>query len=105
MVVPGADQPAWSSDGKELAYVSRDSLFARGVEGGMPRLLATGLELHSPAWSPDGHFIAYVSTNTGFWLGGPLLGNLAPSILRVVPAAGGQPVKLSDRKFLNMSPV
>ncbi len=104
VVVAAAGQPAWSSDGKEIAYVSGDSLFARGIEGGAPRLLATGLELHSPAWSPDGRFIAYVSTNTGYWVGGPVLGNLAPSILMVVPAAGGPPVKLSDRKFLNMSP-
>jgi eukaryotic-like serine/threonine-protein kinase len=104
VVVAGADQPAWSADGKELAYVSGDTLFVRGIEGGTSRLLATGLELHSPVWSPDGRFIAYVSTNRGFWLGGPLVGNLAPSILMVVPAAGGLSVKLSDRKFLNMSP-
>ena len=104
VVVPNAENPAWSPDGKELVYDSNDSLLVRGIDGGTPRLLATGLEIHSPAWSPDGRFIAYVSTNGGYVDGSTVLGNLAPSLLMLVPAAGGTPVKLSNRKFLNMSP-
>ena len=104
LLVPAAHSPAWSPDGKQFAYISGDSLYTRAIDGVTPRSLAAGLELHSPAWSPDGRLVAYVSTNSGYVAASTLLGNLAPSILMVVPAAGGTPVKLSDRKFLNMSP-
>jgi Tol biopolymer transport system component len=106
LLVNRAAYATWSPDGKEIAYVQDAMLFARGVEGGTPRKLANGLvgDLHSLAWSPDGRFIAFVSVNASYWIGGANLGNLAPSILMLVPAAGGEPIKLSNRKFLHMSP-
>ncbi len=96
--------PGWSPDGKSIAYSVGDTLLVRGVDGGEPRVLATGLDLHSPAWSPDGRLVGFVSTNSGYWVGASNLGNLAPSILMVVKAEGGEPVRLTGRKFLAMSP-
>ena len=94
----------WSPDGKSYAYSWRDTLFVRAIEGGTPRLLDTGPELHSPAWSPDGKFIAYIQSNAGFATGSNILGNLSPTYLKLVAAAGGAPLVLAERKFLNMSP-
>jgi len=66
-------------------FVSGDSLYVRPLEGGGPRVVATGKELHSPAWSPDGRRIAYVVGNVGF-VTTATLGNIAASSIWVVSA-------------------
>jgi TolB protein len=62
-------QPAWSPDGKWLAFVrraratGRDSLFVMRPDGtGVRRVWRDTLDLGAPAWSPDGNEI-------GFWRG------------------------------------
>jgi Tol biopolymer transport system component len=104
----GANPPtdfAWSPDGRRIAYRHRDTLYTRALEGGTARPVATGFEMHSPAWSPDGAWIAYVSGNPDFVFSPSILGNLAPSAIWLVPAAGGQPSPVTDNKSLNVSPV
>jgi Tol biopolymer transport system component len=111
----GADYvafPDWSPDGKEIAYVQDGGLFVRAVGGGAARHSARLVgTLHSPKWSPDGKLIAYVSGNTEFvmgtypWVSIGNVGNAGPSSIWIVPARGGQPVRLTDGLALNTSPV
>ena len=96
---------AWSPDGRRIAYRHRDTLYTRALEGGTLRPVATGFEMHSPAWSPDGAWIAYVSGNPEFVFSTSIFGNLAPSAIWLVSAAGGQPVPVTDNKSLNVSAV
>ena len=97
---------AWSPDGKRIVYRLADSLFARDVDGGTARKLTSAPELYEPAWSPDGKWIAFVSGNPGYLYGRrSQLGNIAPSAIMVVPAAGGTPVLVAGGTTLNLSPI
>jgi Tol biopolymer transport system component len=102
---------AWSPDGREIAYVRGDSLLARSVASGVTRLVTRGSDLHSCRWSPDGVWLACVSGNSfyvtvGAVSGvGPMFGNLAPSRIVLVPAAGGLVASLTDGATLNQGPV
>ena len=51
--------PAWSPDGKRIAYVSTGGLYVVDSDGGSRRWLAD--EGFDPAWSPDGKRIAFVT--------------------------------------------
>ena len=62
--------PAWSADGKQLAYVSFETghaaVFAQSVFSNQRRLLADFPGSNSaPAWSPDGKQLAVVLTRDG----------------------------------------
>ena len=104
-------QPAPSPDGGRLAFVSRrdetryDTLFVQPMLGGDALAVAAGRDLHSPSWSQDGRLLAYVSGNLGFRFGSWTLGNLAASDIWTVPSTGGDPVRVSDPRFINQSPV
>ena len=101
----------WSADAREIAYVRGDSLLARTVSSGATRLITTGADLHSCSWSPDGAWLACVSGNSfhvtvGAVFGiGPMFGNLSPSRIVLVPAAGGRAVSVTDSVALHQSPV
>jgi len=58
--------PAWSPDGKQLAFTRRGSLCFIALDASTPEMLTTGSGLHSPAWSFDGSQIAYVVGNPGW---------------------------------------
>jgi Tol biopolymer transport system component len=94
---------AIAPDGKSFAFASHDSIFAKPLDGGAPRLVTVGWEVHSYAWSPDGRWIAYVSGNTQY-VNSSDLGNFAPSSIWIAPAAGGASVRVTDEQFLNVSP-
>lgn len=101
----------WSPNGREIAFVRGDSLLAREVGTQRDRLLTTGFDLHSCDWSPDGSRLACVSGNhfyvtVGAIFGlGPMFGNLGPSRIVLVPAAGGTAVSVTDSGSLHQSPV
>ena len=110
---PGAivRSATWSPDGRAIAYVRADSLFALSRGDRTVRLIGTGADLHSCSWSPDDVWLACVSGNSfyvtvGAISGmGPMFGNLAPSRIVLVPVAGGAAVSVTDSASLHQSPV
>ncbi len=86
-------QPAWSPDGKAVAFVQdstepleireqpRPELYVQSLSDGAVRRLTTGYVEHSsPAWSPDGRWIAF----------GCSKGRGQENDVCVIPAAGGE---------------
>ncbi|MGH7579926.1 MAG: protein kinase domain-containing protein [Gemmatimonadales bacterium] len=99
--------PAWSPDGKSLAYVAEvegfRQLFVRPMAGGGERQLTKGARDHiQPAWSPDGARLAFVR-------GANATGKLEPSEvdgayfeggeLWTMELATGQETKLFENGF------
>jgi dipeptidyl aminopeptidase/acylaminoacyl peptidase len=95
------DQPAWSPDGKQIAFVSdrererhqrqwRSDLWVVPAGGGKARKLtrSKGTAV-SPAFSPDGRHIAFIGHEHGDE------GSAKNIHLLVVPAQGGQPRSVS----------
>ena len=99
--------PAWSPDGNELAWVTRDTVYVRALAAENPRMAGTLPVAHSLAWSPDGRWIAVVSGNSEFTY--HRLGNLGPSAIYLLPAqcpsgTSCAPVRVVAPTALNTSP-
>lgn len=73
----GACQPAWSPDGRRLAFISpcqenelkydASSLYLIDADGdNMVALPTTGRGDYDPAWSPDGEFLVFTSLRMGY---------------------------------------
>ena len=65
---PEAQSPAWSPDGRRVAFVnaSLDELWLMRADGKRRRVLVRGLLVNryeTPTWSPDGKSIAFVVEN------------------------------------------
>ncbi len=63
--------PAWSPDGKQIAYVSfegnRAAIYVQDLATGKRRILSKAPGINgAPAWSPDGRKMALVLTQTGY---------------------------------------
>jgi Tol biopolymer transport system component len=95
----------WSPDGRRIAFVRRDTLLIRGLDGGAERALTQDGEMHSFAWSPDGRWIACVRGNRQSRQPGFMFGNLGPTRIWLVPVdPGGQPLPVTDDQWFNASP-
>jgi Tol biopolymer transport system component len=64
-------EPAWSKDGKKLAFVGRAKdqkarIWVADMAGGEPVALTDGKSTDDqPEWSPDGKYLAFASERTG----------------------------------------
>ncbi|MBV6522882.1 MAG: Serine/threonine-protein kinase PknD [Gemmatimonadaceae bacterium] len=100
-----AQSPAISPDGGSLAWVQGDGIWIAPLESlAESRRIATDGAAHSVAWSPNSRRLAYVSGNREFALSPTLLGNIAPSVLRVVDVDGGEPASITADNLLATSP-
>jgi dipeptidyl aminopeptidase/acylaminoacyl peptidase len=130
LVVPAAVDPAWSPDGRRLAYLTLGAggaadVFLADADGtNRGRLTETEQEEASPTWAPDGRRLAVeragrivVLRADGAELrtlargaepawspGGQRIAFSADGDLLVVPASGGRPQRLTNSPASETSP-
>ena len=90
--------PAWSPNGRELAYVSFESrkpvVYVHEITSGRRRLIANFRGSNSaPAWSPDGRTLAVTLTRDG------------GSQLYTISSQGGQPRRLTQSSGIDTEPL
>lgn len=90
--------PAWSPDGKTLAYVSFESqkavIWTQDVASGRRRTVANFRGSNSaPAWSPDSRHLAVALSRDSF------------TQLYLLPRDGGEPVRLTSSRAIDTEPV
>lgn len=90
-LLPAAWKASWSPDSKNLAFTRQGGGIAV-LEFESGRVTDLRPEGKDPAWSPDGKFIAYVS-------GKGERGETSSEEVWVVPAKGGEPVKIGKGGF------
>lgn len=90
--------PAWSPDGRSLAYVSFESqkavVWVQDTATGQRRVLADFRGSNSaPAWAPDGKSLALALSRDGL------------TQIYTIPAAGGAPLRLTNSRAIDTEPV
>jgi TolB protein len=106
------DDPAWSPDGKQIAYVhgdeeSIDTIYVMNANGAAETQVTnyengeTGSSLSSPTWSPDGERIAFVSDAGFTGDGGNVVYNLD---IYVTEADGSGTTRLTNTPEDEMTP-
>ncbi|MET0624858.1 MAG: winged helix-turn-helix domain-containing protein [Pyrinomonadaceae bacterium] len=82
--------PAVSPDGGRVAFISdrtgQQRVWVMDIEGGNQTPLTPGEVRDRPRWSPDGRWLVYTSPESVLWR---------------IPAAGGEPVRLTDMDARN----
>ena len=100
LLVKGGSMPAWSPDGKFIAYYTGHQgsragfgLFVVPSTAGAPRRVTTELATYCcPVWSPDGKSLLVVGAATGIgWDAADWF---------IVPAEGGKAVKIAVQRTL-----
>ena len=94
----------WSPDGRQILFVQRDSLYTYTIASGETHLVVGKYQLKECAWSAHGGHIA-CTTPRDYGVVTANMGNIGPSTIFVIPAAGGEAVALTDSVSLSTSPV
>ncbi len=107
MIVNGMlNAAAWSPDGKQLLIARDNALAVVQLDGSGERALGTATDApYSCDWSPKGDRIACVVGNIASVLPSGTFGNIAPSSVVLIPAAGGAVTEVTELAGLNQSPV
>src|SRR3954470_1358530 len=82
-------QPAWSPDGRELAFARSGGVNVVSLDGQERNLATTGREPRSIAWSPDGTRVAYTDGASVF----------------LAPADGSSPAQVVAGPFPDLGPL
>jgi TolB protein len=90
--------PAWSPDGRQLAYVSFETqkavVWVQDLSTGQRRMVASFRGSNSaPAWSPDGKRLAVTLSQDGL------------AQIYTMPVAGGKPERLTSSNAIDTEPV
>jgi TolB protein len=90
--------PAWSPDGRQLAYVSFETqkavVWVQDLVTGERRIVASFRGSNSaPAWSPDGRRLAVTLSQDGL------------AQIYTLPVAGGKPERLTSSRGIDTEPV
>ncbi|HEX5498010.1 MAG TPA: hypothetical protein VFX03_02245, partial [Thermomicrobiales bacterium] len=86
-------EPAWSPDGREIAYAGREGVYVVTPDGLDRRRVSSIEEAGPPAWSPQGDRLAFVDRTTETLVVQPVEGG-APVTTPLAPASsvGAKPV-------------
>lgn len=88
------EEPAWSPDGRRIAFVRSSELHVMNADGSNVRRIFSGSNTQNPSWSPDGTKIAYSALSNGsanLWVVSPNAGGPGPTLLFEAPGWDAQP--------------
>jgi len=95
-----AEMPAWSPDGRWLAYVSEEGLMVEPVDGRAPARKLAEPGAGNPAWTPDGRSIVYSRGERAQNSEVALVSLADPGEPRTLLTNGGYPAVSPDGRLL-----
>ncbi|MBI3882618.1 MAG: PD40 domain-containing protein [Verrucomicrobia bacterium] len=94
--------PAWSHDGKQLAYVSQNKIFIMNADGSGSKEITsdTDAQVLYPVWAPGDKYIYYCSD-----VGKDKAGNRQFDLWRIHTEKAGEPLQVTSNDSLDFAPL